>query len=258
MEANEEYKIKMHKNFNLFLAKYLPRFYDAHNSVDDIAELKNSQNFTTLNSQEKFHYVIPYLSLLKINFINKQFKELSSFTRFKKYITYMAFEANNISALETEIAKFTFFNYSAIKNHSSQLRCKYITKNFIKKYKTAEELFQNCLNAAREITYYRATIISELMKINGYTQDSWLITADKGIKALSDVIGFVVNENNPMSPLARRFIDDEVYNSSDYWYKCNEMYNNLTLLRLKMSSRCSHEEMYDRLLNCVKQLEKDL
>ncbi|AIF81922.1 hypothetical protein I862_06840 [endosymbiont of Acanthamoeba sp. UWC8] len=108
MEANEEYKIKMHKNFNLFLTKYLPRFYDAHNTVDDVAELKNSQNFTNLNSQEKFHYVIPYLSLLKINFINKQFKELPSFARFKKYITYMAFEANNISALETEIANSLF------------------------------------------------------------------------------------------------------------------------------------------------------
>ncbi|MBA8666383.1 hypothetical protein H1Q59_00510 [Holosporaceae bacterium 'Namur'] len=122
MEANEEYKIKMHKNFNLFLVKYLSRFYDAHNLVNDVAELKNFQNFINLNSQEKFHYNISYLSLLKINFINKQFKEPPSFTRFKKYITYMAFEANNISALETEIAKFTFFDYSAFKNHSSQLR----------------------------------------------------------------------------------------------------------------------------------------
>ncbi|MBA8666384.1 hypothetical protein H1Q59_00515 [Holosporaceae bacterium 'Namur'] len=85
---------------------------------------------------------------------------------------------------------------------------------------------------------------------------SWLITADKGIKVLSEVIGFVVNENNPMSPLAGRFIDKEVYNSSEYWHKCDEMYNNLTSLRLKMSSRCSQEEMYSQLHNCVKQLEK--
>lgn len=261
LEASNEYKKSMNVDFNLFLQRYLPQFIDAPNISNEFFENEDSRSFNNLIEIEKRLCAITYVSLLKIHFIARNFKDAKPIEKFERFIRYMDGKANIVGAFEAEIAKYCFFDHSVIKDRREQDECVSIVKNYMKKSKSKEELLANCLNATRDLMLYRAVALQDKVMLDGTLQDTWLLTADKGIKTLSEAIYYTENPDQKNMPVVSKARDAKRYLAYDYWNEADEIQGSILSLRAsrrkesKENAPLDKIEVFNNILNCIAELE---
>ena len=249
-------------SFESFLSTYCKGYFDHPTAIKNYSELINKpKRFQELPLSERYLNSIAYLGILKIQEIWRNDSELEPIDKFVKYTVFMSEKADIVGAIESEAAKYVFFDSSTVKDVKFGLFCKKIKENFKKGGDTHEKLLQRCLNSARDIMYYRLCAHMSGELIDGKKQDTWLVTGDEGLYNLSESIHFVPGIDKSDSKYVT-FERHREQKKSDYW-KCSDEILVSTidvrqLHRIVSDQDQFTEESYERLLKCVSDLENEL
>jgi len=222
-EADAKLIHKLTKSYELFLEKYCPTYMDHPGAIKTNRSESRTASFSELPTNEKYVNSITYLSILKIQLIMREDKELSPESKFKKYVDYLALKADMVGAIEAEAAKYVFFEHSMVSDQALKVFCKKIKDNFKKGGNTPEKLLNKCLNSARDIVYYRLAARQQNEVLDGKSQDTWLLTADDGLVNLTNSVYFVPQIDGDDSKYITYFRHKE-QNKSDYWSYCDNLF----------------------------------
>ncbi len=180
--------------------------------------------------------------------------------KFEKYVEYMSTNADMLSAIESEVARYCFFDRTHEKNIAFKNFSEVIRDNFIKGGK-AEKKLMKALNPARDIMYYRAVAMQSSRALDGKVQDTWLVTADDGLKNLSQSIYFLPGFDGSDSK-AVKFVRNQSQKQSSYWRYCDALFEDTVLRRMgrQSSDQCDSDDkkQFQRLFDCIAEQEARL
>lgn len=161
-----------------------------------------------------------------------------------------------IGAVEVEAAKFVFFNTAEVQDARFRAYCKKIKDNFKKGGNSSDKLLAKCLNAARDIVYYRITAGQQNTYIDGKMQDCWLLTADDGLVNLTNSIYFVPQDNGQDSKYVT-FQRNKEQEKSQYWLHCDQLLEKTVKERNREHSTFTEYE-FEKLFEVINELEMEI
>jgi hypothetical protein len=249
------------ESYEKFLSIYLKNYTDAPNATKfTLHEIDRQKNqFSILPEGEKQNLSISYLGILKIWHIQKTCPSLDSKEKFRIYIDYMENTADVIGAIEVEVAKYVFVDRSTIVNEEFNTFIKIMQNNFNKKKnsKEYETIVKNCLNAARDIMYYRVIALSSNTILDGKRQDPWLVTADTGLINLAKVIYFIPDDESDAKYF--KYFRNKEQLSSTYWKYCDNLADDKITSRTRNEIQSSNiQRDMSNLLRQIKILENEI
>ena len=250
-EISHEYLHTVTNSYEVFLDKYCPSYDDAPNATHDYKNLNSKPTeFLKLDKSEKYLNSISYLGILRIQ-IEERINQGSQYDKYNEYLSYMINIADMVGVVESEVAKYVFSDYSQIKDQKFKIFSSKIKKNFKKTSSDPKEALKKCLNAARDIMYYRTTADRSNEYIDGKLQDTWLITADDGLCNLTDSIHFLPNMDNSDSKYVS-YIRCKEQKKSDYWNYCDDItIKNLNYRQLVRAITDEPEKLEDKDLDKI-------
>jgi len=261
-EANKDYRESLMESYEIFLERYCPGFIDTPNSTKNYKNLNSKPSeFVELGTVEKYFNSVAYLGILRIQLEER--KAVSDpQNKYENYLNYMIEHADMVGAVESEAAKYVFSNIEDIKDPKFKAFSSKIRKNFKKGGNSSEKLLKNCLNAARDIMYYRAAADRSNEYIDGKLQDTWLVTADDGLFNLSQSIHFVPKQDENDSKYFS-MIRGKEQKKSPYWSYCDDVticsLNYRQLVREQSNAEYGFTDTdFERLLNCIAETENEL
>ena len=261
-EVEKDYLISLTDSYEMFLKKYCNGYIDAPNATKSYKNINDKPSkFVELEKGEKYLNSVAYLGILRIQIEERSTTE-DPFKKYDNYLSYMIEKANMIGAIESEAAKYVFADVDSIKDKNYKVFCNKIRKNFKKGGATSKKVIANCLNAARDIMYYRATADQSNEYIDNKLQDTWLVTADEGLFNLSQSVHFVPNLEGSDSKYVN-FVRNNEQKESSYWKYCDDItienLNYRQLLRAKENDKDKlNEKDLDNLLDCISESEDEL
>lgn len=258
--ARESYK-ELYSSFELFLKIYCPTYIDAPNSIALPLDKEYERSFNVLPLNEQYVHSISYLAMLLIQLIIKKFKCLTPEEKFEKYVDYMVSNADVLSAIETEVAKYCFCDPSRYDDILFKGFCKKIRDNFAKGGGGKEYIVKNALNSASDIIYYRVVAIQSNEELDGVTQDTWLLTADEGLKYIAQSIYFLPSFDG-CDYKAVKLVRNKLQKESSYWNYCDNLFEYYNVRRNFFSfEKLSEQEAdfkFKHIISCASVLEDAL
>lgn len=253
-EADKEYVAKLRADYEKFMSRYCPGFIDTPNCTHDFGRRIRSRDFKLLGRGDRYTLVIMYVAMLAIQVINKESQGASPEKKFSAYLDFMTTEADMVSAVEAEVAKYWFFDRTRVRDESFRSRCKTIRDNFNKGGKGRGRL-QYTLNYARDLAYYRFTALQDGKPLDGVVQDCWLVTADQALIELAKSIYFYPRGGEAAKFVA--FVRNEEQESSEYWAYCDGLFLSTVEKRQRQgkSSAPMVESSWNKLFACQRRLE---
>ncbi|NKI74110.1 hypothetical protein Dpoa2040_001343 [Dickeya sp. CFBP 2040] len=256
-EVDRSYYKELQNSFELFLKIYCPSYIDSPNSVALPSDKDYDRSFKELPLGEKYLHSISYLSMLLIQTITIKYNHLTPEQKFTKYVEYMISNADILTAIEAEIAKYCFYDSSNCKDIAFKQFCKTIRSNFCKGGKK-EYIIKNALNSASDIIYYRVVAIQSNEKLDGVVQDTWLLTADEGLKSIALSIYFVPSFDG-CDYKAVKLVRNGLQKESTYWNYCDDLFQYYNLRRNFITSESlttqEIESKFTHIINCSSALE---
>lgn len=256
-EADKAYVDALWCSWEEFLAQYCPTYVDTPNATRDKDNHGRGRKFETLPEGDRHMQSIAYLAMLTIQVIAKRDAHLSSEEKFHAYVKFMSSRANMLSAVEAEVARYCFFDRSEEKNIAFRNFSEIIYKNFMKGG-AAEKRLERALNSARDINYYRVVAAKSNEELDGKVQDTWLLTADEGLKNLAQSIYFVPGFDGSDSK-AVKLVRNQEQKTSAYWQFCDDMFANQVWHRngwgSNLKERGWSESSFQRLVDCINEQE---
>lgn len=261
-EIDANLLIEIMDSFESFLEKYCPDYSDHPNATKNYSDLQEKpREFQKLPLAERCLNSITYLGILKIQLIWRNNSELEPVDKFREYIDYMVHKADMVGAIESEAAKYVFFDGSDAKDKAFKFFCKKIKDNFKKGGTTPEKLLERCLNSARDIMYYRLCAHMSGEFLDGKMQDTWLVTGDEGLSNLSESIHFLpgIEKSDSKYVTFERHKEQKL---SEYWSQCDEILTSAVDIRQLKNIALKNEEFteasYERLLSVYLMQRKNL
>jgi hypothetical protein len=259
-EVDETYADALWSAWEAFLAKYCPRFVDTPNATKEKENHSRGRRFDALPEGDRHVQAITYLAILTIHIIAASEQYRSPEDKFSGYVRYMCTHADMLSAIEAEVARYCFFSVADEKDKAFANVAREIRKNFMKRGRFEMRL-EKALNSARDITYYRATAMQSNEDFDGRTQDTWLFTADDGLKNLARSIFFVPGFDGSDSK-AVRIVRSHAQKRSSYWRYCDELFARVNSERTRVLVGAKepewHEEQFQKIFDCIKRQEDKL
>lgn len=261
-EISHEYLNTVTNSYEVFLDKYCPGYKDAPNATHDYKNLNSKPTeFLKLDKSEKYLNSISYLGILRIQ-IEEHINQGTQYDKYNEYLSYMINVADMVGVVESEVAKYVFSDYSQIKDQKFKIFSSKIKKNFKKTSGDSTVTLKKCLNAARDIMYYRTTADRSNEYIDGKLQDTWLVTADEGLCNLTDSIHFLPNMDKSDSKYVS-YVRCKEQKKSQYWRYCDDItIKNLNFRQLVRTITNEAEELddkdLDKILEHIKDSESEL
>ncbi|WP_175771180.1 hypothetical protein [Burkholderia ambifaria] len=256
-EVDETYADALWNAWEAFLAKYCPRFVDTPNSTREKENHGRGRRFDALPEGDRYVQAITYLAIVTIHIIAASEQYRSPEERFSSYVDYMCTHADMLSAIEAEVARYCFFSVTDEGDKAFWNFARVIRENFMKPGRPEIRL-EKALNSARDITYYRATAMHSNEDFDGRTQDTWLFTADDGLKNLARSIFFVPGFDGSDSKVVR-IVRGPVQKKSSYWTYCDELFARVNTERTRVLVGAKepewHEGQFQKIFDCIKQQE---
>ncbi|MGE8639007.1 MAG: hypothetical protein ACN6PR_10215 [Achromobacter sp.] len=212
-EADDAYYRDLVESYESFFLSELPRYRDAPNSIPPRQNSPASRQYHSLPKIEQQFFSMSHLSLLKINDILVSEKRASPEAKFDLFLEFMDGVADFVPAFEVEIAKHCF-DKPQNSSHAFFARSKAIRNNFYKGGR-GQKRVDRILNGARDVMYLRSAAAQDGKDLDGWIQDTWLLTCDAGLAALSQVFYFVP-KGGERSQFATT-TDDPTRRSNSYW-----------------------------------------
>ena len=183
LEVSNEYELRNYNAFEKFINKYLNEFRDSYDSLP--YQIHNNQpDYNNLLPKTKESLSFTYASILLLHYLDLD-KKLSGIEKFKKFMNILHDELDFVDGLVLMIGQY-FFCARLYLNENLRI----MVDNFLK-IAHSQKSIRNSLNATRDIFLYRILAFIELGWNGMKVQDCWLVTADKGIKILSDYIFYM-------------------------------------------------------------------
>ena len=259
-EADRDYYEELYTSFELFLKKYCPTYIDAPNSLALPPPKESKRTFKELSTGERYMHSISYLSMLLIQIIMRNFRGYSPIQKFEKYVEYMVSKVAFLTVIEAEIARYCFFESNECKDIIFKKFCDKIHDNFLKKG-NKKYILKNALNSASDIIYYRVVAIQSNEELDGVIQDTWLLTADEGLKYIAQSIYFIPSFDG-CDHKAVRLVRNNFQRQSSYWRSCDDLFESYNFQRNFInfarftSQEC--ESKFKLITNCILSLENEL
>lgn len=256
-EADKAYVDALWYSWEEFLGQYCPTYVDTPNATRDKSNHGRGRKFETLPDGDRHMQSIAYLAMLTIQVIAKRDAHLSPEEKFHAYVEFMSSRADILSAVEAEVARYCFFDRAAEKNIAFRNFAEIICKNFMKGG-AAEKRLERALNAARDINYYRVVAAKSNEELDGKVQDTWLLTADEGLKNLAQSIYFVPGFDGSDSK-AVKLVRNQAQKTSAYWKFCDELFADQIAHRNgwgdNLKERGWSESGFQQLFDCINEQE---
>jgi hypothetical protein len=178
--------------------------------------------------------------LLKVHEILVTTPAASAEAMFDAYLEYMDGVADLVPGIETEIAKHCFFKAPNGGPDPFLERSRAIRKNF-DKGGAGEARVDRVLNGARDVMYLRSAAAQDGKHLDGRVQDTWLLTSDAGLAALSASFYFVptAGERAKFTAVA----DSPTRDVNSYWRYVDKASN--SLLAARAHARRSGQDFVD-------------
>lgn len=220
-EADKTHEALLERQYETFMSVHCPSYVNTPAADYDYGRHTKSRNFIELDETQQQYLLNSYLSILATHVVKHELASRSPEDRFAAYLALMDTQANLVSPLEAEVAKFCFFNRSELPDCAFRKSCKVIHDNFNKGGKGFGRL-QYVLNAARDLTYLRTTAMMDGVIIDGSPLENWLLTSDQALVELSKSIYFRPHRGHSAkyAALAR----NPEQESSAYWNYCDQLF----------------------------------
>lgn len=261
-EVQDSFLREITESFDRFLLKYCSGYQDHPNATKNFLKEKiNPSTFKELSQTDQYMNSVAYLGILRTQLIAREYAAASDTEKFTAYVNYMVSKANILGAIETEAAKYVFFDGRTLTDQKLISFCKTIKNNFKKSANTPEKLLQKCFNAARDIMYYRLTANINFTEIDGRRQDNWLITGDEGLANLAKSIYFTPTADGTGSGEVC-FVRHAQQETSEYWRFCDNLQINAVEYR-QLTGFINNDEPWSdkdfkKLLSCISDTEQKL
>ncbi|WP_176058025.1 hypothetical protein [Paraburkholderia sp. BCC1876] len=239
-EADESYLDVLVDSYESFLKAELPGYVDAPNSVPAGTDRARSRKYLLLPESEQQLFSVAHLALLKIHDILIHEKKASPEARFDLYLEYMDGVADVIPGIETEVAKHCFFVSPEESGDEFTKKSRSVRKNFNKGGK-GEVRVDRVLNGARDIMYIRSAAMMDGKSLDGKVQDTWLLTCDAGVAALSNLIYFYPVEGERAK--FTTFVDSSFREKNSFWRYADRTTE--SLLKERSSTRHNRQGFCD-------------
>lgn len=228
-EVDYAYALDIQTHYNNFCDKYFNGISDAYNAIPYNPPEHKINSFFDYEISTQQNLSLPYAIILNIHYINKKYKDKDPSERFAIFADSVFSEINCFDMLACTIAMLIFSE-----SETSSETIKRLKKNFMKRHSDPKFTIKNSLNASWDLIFYRNIAFCEYASYDpqntGFTrpQDTWGITADKGVKALSDLLFYSSNRKNEI--LVNKFT---LNNNNRYheYKKCIEELQNRPLRR---------------------------
>ena len=211
-----------------------------------------------LSDGDRYMQSIAYLAILAIQVITKRDVCHSPEEKFQTYVEFMCSRADMLSAVEAEVARYYFFDRTAEKDIVLRNFAGIICNNFMKGG-TKEKRLDRALNSARDINYYRVVAASSNERLDGKIQDTWLLTADDGLKSLAKSIYFIPGFDGSDSK-AIKLNRTRSQKISAYWQFCDELFADRIKYRNgwrnNFKEREWGESSFQQVFDCINELEQ--
>lgn len=257
-EADEAYTDILWGSWEVFLSIYCPAYADTPNATRDKNNHGRGRKFITLPVGDQRMQSIAYLAILAISVIAKRDEHLPPEKKFEAYVDFMCSRADMLSAVEAEVARYCFFDKStetdiAFRNSSETIR-----KNFMKGGGTPEVRLEKALNSARDINYYRVVATLSNKELDGKIQDTWLLTADDGLKRLAESIYFVPDFDGSYSKTVK-LVRNQSQKTSKYWKFCDMLFADSIAKRNSLGDSVHEsgwsESHVQQIFDCIREQE---
>lgn len=256
-EVSNEYLDALWSSWEVFLSTYCPNYVDASNATKEKRVDGRGKKFEKLPDGDRHMQSIAYLAILAIHVIAKRSVHLSPERKFEEYVEFMCTRADILSAVEAEVAKHCFFDRTTEKSIAFRNFSEIIHKNFMKSG-ASEIRLRNALNSARDINYYRIVAARSNESLDGKIQDTWLLTADEGLKNLAQSIYFVPGFDGSDSKAAK-IVRNQSQKTSSYWRFCDEFLSERLVLRNDWGTSVRDpgcdERHFRKIFDCITELE---
>ncbi|WP_157137978.1 hypothetical protein [Herbaspirillum lusitanum] len=256
-EADESYLDSLHSSFEQFLEQFCPGYRDAPNATRDYRSNIGARRYGALPKIEQQFFSISYLALLKVHDIILANRSSSPEAKFDRFLEYMDGVANFVPALEAEKAKFCFSSNQGSLDTEFVSLSDAIKDNFNKGGRGSKRV-ERVLNGARDVMYLRMVASMDGKNLDGKPQNTWLLTCDDGIAALSRAIYFY-----PVEDEASKHVTIAEYgsrNKNAYWRYVDAECARVLLMRRKdgRSTATNHgtKDHLGRLADLAHELEE--
>lgn len=217
-EVSLSYAEITHSMFEDFCKIYFPGLKNAYNSLPFSLHTKHILRFFDLNSNQQSVLASSYACMLYIHYVLCFKQGISNVKKFEYYIDTLLEELDLLDFVSCLVAVFCFREGKHTPKTIKELK-----DNFLKKHSKGHMVIKNSLNAARDIINYRSIAYLEIRSQRGLTQgskplDAWLLTADKGVKILSELIAYNGLREGELqaNPSSEILYDDVVMHNYSY------------------------------------------
>ncbi len=256
-EADATHVDALWDSWEKFLSKYCPTYVDTANATKDKNNHGLGRKFEVLPDGDRHLQSIAYFAILAIHVIAKRDIHLSPERKFEAYVDFMCSRADMLSAIEAEVARYCFFDRTTEKNIAFRNFSKIIHKNFMKGGEPEKRL-QQALNSARDINYYRMVAMQSNEELDGKIQDTWLLTADEGLKNLAQSIYFVPGFGRSDSE-AVQLVRNQSQKTSAYWQFCDKLFTDRIVQRNEWRTNAREpnwsKSHFQQIFDCITEQE---
>lgn len=262
IEVDHKWLVNLVESYEKFLSIYAKSYVDTPNATRNFLNdsPKEKNKFRDLPENEQYLNSVAYVGILKIWIIQRTQNILQDIEKYKLYIEYMENTVDMIGGIETEVAKYVFFDGNNIKDVKFKSFWKDIYDNFYKRKNSTnlENILKDCLNAARDIMYYRLTALMSDKLLDNKKQDTWLVTADNGLANLTNSIYFVSGMDDSDAKYINIVRNDE-QKESFYWKYCDEL-TQKKITQRSIFSKFENTKTYDlkNIVQHINSLEKEI
>lgn len=180
-EIHSDFRTPTRNAFDNFCDQYLGSV-DASDCTRTKLSKKSAPKFPDWDELDKRTLSTLYFSILLMHYIKKEHSEESGCSQFKHFYNTLLSELNIIEGLGGMIAALYFTKDV----QADQL--KKIKNNFLKKSARGEVILKNARNAASDGRFLRC---ASFLEFNSHkTKDYWILTADKGLAALAEIMTY--------------------------------------------------------------------
>lgn len=260
-EAAKEHTGSLIQGYERFLSIHCPSYNFIPTSSHNYSSSGDSRDFQELDLAEKSTLLGPYIAMLVVQVIDKEFQTASPERKFKAFVDYMAMEVNLLSGIETEVAMYWFYSRGDLDDEGSEgefkRRCKAIRDNFHKGGRGVKRL-RRTLNYARDLWYLRVTDFQDGKLLDGVIQDTWFVTADRPLVELAKSVYFYPRDSESAKHFA--LSRGPIQESNPYWRYCDRVFRGITKKRSRSldQGRIATKDEIETVLSKVEPLQNKL
>lgn len=193
---------------------------------------------------------VAYLTFLRTVLFKRQCHYLQPKEIFFVLLNYLSVHPNSIQALPVEAAKHYLFDRSGQGDLGKfGVHSKNVKKNFFKGGGKPERIKANCLNAARDVAY--TLVVANYI---AYDQDFWLVTFDKGISSLFELVHLMPAKQGTASNKFR-IVSFDARSSHAYWQSVDQLQGYFCEKREESGGVSFDQAVIDR---CVLETEAEI